>query len=204
MGVYCINAARYLFRGEPTEIFGLAANDGEKRFKNIEEMTSVVMRFPEERIATFTCSFGAAAVSRFTLIGTKGSLTSDPAYEYAMEIKHELILAIRKRREYFLNVISSPPSLSTSRTAFCRIKTRNHLGSKDWRTCELWKQFTNLRKRETWLNCPSYPPRNARLCVRKFIVRITVSGRRCGRSLLRERQHDHDLLRKELMAVPSE
>jgi len=101
MGVYCINAARYLFRDEPTEVFAATGNDGEKRFEKVEEMTSVVMRFPEERIATFTCSFGAADVSRYTLIGTKGLLVSDPAYEYAMEIKHELTIAGKKKTRTF-------------------------------------------------------------------------------------------------------
>jgi predicted dehydrogenase len=101
MGVYCINAARYLFRAEPTDIFAITANNGEKRFENIEEMTSVVMRFPEERIATFTCSFGTADVSRYMLIGTKGLLLSDPAYEYAMEIKHELTIAGKKKTRTF-------------------------------------------------------------------------------------------------------
>lgn len=101
MGVYCINAARYLFRDEPTEIFAASANNGEKRFKNIEEMTSVVMRFPGERIATFTCSFGSADVSRYTLIGTEGLLTSDPAYEYAMEIKHESTIGGRNKTRTF-------------------------------------------------------------------------------------------------------
>jgi len=59
------------------------------------------MRFPEERSATFTCSFGAADVSRYTLIGTKGLLVSDPAYEYAMEIKHELTIAGKKKTRTF-------------------------------------------------------------------------------------------------------
>ena len=101
MGIYCINAARYLFRAEPTEVFATTANDGEKRFENIEEMTSVVMRFPEERLATFTCSFGATDVSRYTLIGTEGLLTSDPAYEYAMEIKHELTIGGKRKTRTF-------------------------------------------------------------------------------------------------------
>lgn len=101
MGVYCINAARYLFRDEPTEIFAMTANNGEKRFKNVEEMTSVVMRFPEERIATFTCSFGAADVGRYALVGTEGSLLSDPAYEYAMAIKHELTIGEKKKTRTF-------------------------------------------------------------------------------------------------------
>ncbi len=93
MGLYCINAARYLFRAEPTAIFATTANNGEPRFENVEEMTSVVMRFPQERVATFTCSFGAADVSRYTLIGTKGLLVADPAYEYATGIRHQLTVA---------------------------------------------------------------------------------------------------------------
>ncbi|PYX07920.1 MAG: gfo/Idh/MocA family oxidoreductase [Acidobacteria bacterium] len=101
MGVYCINAARYLFRAEPTEVFAITANNGEKRFRNVEEMTSVVMRFPEERIATFTCSFGATNISRYTLIGTEGLLTADPAYEYAMEIKHQLTIGGRTKTRTF-------------------------------------------------------------------------------------------------------
>jgi predicted dehydrogenase len=101
MGVYCINAARYLFRAEPTEIFAVTANNGEKRFEKIEELTSVVMRFPEERLATFTCSFGATDVSRYTLIGTKGMLTSDPAYDYSVEIKHHLTIGEKTKTRTF-------------------------------------------------------------------------------------------------------
>jgi len=101
MGVYCINAARYLFRDEPTEVFAVTVSNGKKRFQNVEEMDSVVMRFPQERVATFTCSFGAADVSRYTLVGTKGLLTVEPAYEYAMEIKHQLTIGGKtKTREF--------------------------------------------------------------------------------------------------------
>lgn len=92
MGVYCINAARYLFQSEPVEVLAASANDGEKRFKRIDEMTSVLMRFPEERLATFTCSFGAADVSRYTLMGTKGVLTAEPAYDYSMGLKHHVTI----------------------------------------------------------------------------------------------------------------
>ena len=91
MGVYCINAARYLFRAEPTSVLTRSANNGEPRFQKVDEMTSVVMRFPDERLASFTCSFGAADISRYTLVGTKGVLTADPAYEYASGIKHQII-----------------------------------------------------------------------------------------------------------------
>jgi predicted dehydrogenase len=83
MGVYCINSARYLFRAEPTEVSAMGASTGAARFRRAEEMTAVTMRFPEERLATFTASFGCADIGRYTLVGTKGVLTADPGYEYA-------------------------------------------------------------------------------------------------------------------------
>jgi len=101
MGVYCINAARYLFRDEPKELFATTFNNGEKRFSKVEEMTSVVMRFPNERSATFTCSFGATDLSRYTLIGTEGLLVSDPAYEYAEPIKHRLTVGEKTKTRTF-------------------------------------------------------------------------------------------------------
>ena len=87
IGIYCINAARYLFRDEPIEVVGLTANNGEKRFAEIEEMTSAIMRFPGERLATFTCSFGSADISHYDLVGTKGHLRLENAYEYLGELK---------------------------------------------------------------------------------------------------------------------
>jgi glucose-fructose oxidoreductase len=101
MGVYCINAARYLFGSEPTEVLAVSANKGEQRFQRVEEMTSVVMRFPEERLATFTCSFGAADISRYALIGTKGVLRADPAYEYAVPLKHQVTVGEKTKTKAF-------------------------------------------------------------------------------------------------------
>jgi glucose-fructose oxidoreductase len=101
MGVYCIHAARYLFGAEPRQVLAVAANDGDERFQQVEEMTSVVMQFPHDRLAAFTCSFGAADVSRYDLIGTKGDLRVDPAYEYASAIKHQLTIGEKKTNRTF-------------------------------------------------------------------------------------------------------
>jgi glucose-fructose oxidoreductase len=101
MGVYCINAARYLFGTEPTEVLAVAANGGDERFQHVEEMTSVVLRFPQARLAAFTCSFGAADVSRYVLLGTKGVLRADPAYEYATAMKHELTIGGKRTTRTF-------------------------------------------------------------------------------------------------------
>ena len=87
LGVYCINAARNLFQNEPVEAFACAAARNDRRFKEIDEMTSAVLRFPAQRIASFTTSFGSADVASYEIVGTKGKLRLDPAYEYAMALK---------------------------------------------------------------------------------------------------------------------
>ena len=88
IGIYCINAARSLFREEPVEALGLASG----AIGDVEESVSAVLRFPSERLASFTASFGAAKVSEYRLVGTKGELAVDPAYEYARPLEHRLSL----------------------------------------------------------------------------------------------------------------
>jgi predicted dehydrogenase len=101
MGIYCINAARYLFRAEPTEVWATSASTGEARFRNAEEMTAVTMRFPGERLATFTASFGSAEIGRYTLVGTRGVLTADPAYEYAEGLGFQIKVGEKtEKRQY--------------------------------------------------------------------------------------------------------
>ncbi len=101
MGVYCINAVRYLFQDEPIEVIATSANNGEKRFEKIDEMTSVIMRFPGERLATFTSSFGAASVSSYQVVGTKGDLRMDSAYSYQGELKQQITINQEKQEESF-------------------------------------------------------------------------------------------------------
>ena len=88
IGIYCINAARSLFREEPVEAHAVAAGV----IGDVEESVSAVLRFPNERLAAFTASFGAAKISEYRLVGTKGELAVDPAYEYAKPLEHGLSL----------------------------------------------------------------------------------------------------------------
>ncbi|HEY9661313.1 MAG TPA: Gfo/Idh/MocA family oxidoreductase, partial [Allocoleopsis sp.] len=62
----------------------------EPRFSEVAEMTSAILRFPGDRLATFTCSFGAASVSTYQVVGTKGDLRVNPAYPWQGELKHYL------------------------------------------------------------------------------------------------------------------
>jgi predicted dehydrogenase len=101
IGIYCINAARYLFRDEPTEVVGLTANNREKRFAEIEEMTGAIMRFSNERLAMFTCSFGSTDASHYDLVGTKGYLRLENAYEYQGELKCVTAIGGKKTEKTF-------------------------------------------------------------------------------------------------------
>jgi predicted dehydrogenase len=92
IGIYCINAARYIFQDEPIAVFATTANNGEQRFREVAEMTSVIMRFPNERLATFTCSFGAERIETYQVAGTKGNLRVELAYSTQGPIKHILTL----------------------------------------------------------------------------------------------------------------
>ncbi|HET7671687.1 MAG TPA: Gfo/Idh/MocA family oxidoreductase [Burkholderiales bacterium] len=88
IGIYCINAARGLFRDEPIEVLATSAGV----LGDVEESVSCTLRFPNERLATFTASFGATKVSEYRLVGTKGDLAVEPAYEYAKPLEHRLTL----------------------------------------------------------------------------------------------------------------
>ena len=101
IGVYCINAARYLFRAEPEEVFAWSATRDDPRFDEVDEMTSAVLRFPDQRLASFTVSFGAADVSTYRIVGTEGDLRVEPAYEMAEDLVHHLTRKGRTREKSF-------------------------------------------------------------------------------------------------------
>jgi predicted dehydrogenase len=101
IGVYCINAARYLFAAEPTEVAAMTANNGEARFSEVEEMASVMMRFPQDRLANFVCSFGGADAGSYEVVGTAGTLRMDPAYESAEALKQVITIKGKKRERAF-------------------------------------------------------------------------------------------------------
>ncbi|MDX1583336.1 MAG: Gfo/Idh/MocA family oxidoreductase, partial [Thermoanaerobaculia bacterium] len=90
IGIYCINAARYLFRDEPLSVSAIAASPDDSRFAEVPETVAVSMRFPGDRLASFTASFGSAGTGSYRVIGTDGDLQLEPAYGYAVEMEHRL------------------------------------------------------------------------------------------------------------------
>jgi predicted dehydrogenase len=92
IGVYCINAARNLFRAEPTQVSAVSVNSGSSTLAEIDETTASILRFGDDRVATFVTSFNASDVASYRIVGTKGDLHADPAYEYAEGLKYRLTI----------------------------------------------------------------------------------------------------------------
>jgi glucose-fructose oxidoreductase len=111
IGIYCINAARYLFQDEPQEVFAWSANSGDSRFREVEEMTSAILRFPGERLASFTTSFGASDVASYQVVGTKGNLRLDSAYEYAEKMTMNITVGDKEENKTFPQTDQFAPEL---------------------------------------------------------------------------------------------
>lgn len=97
----CVNAARYLFQSEPDEVFAFQTAGGDDRFPEVEEGITAILRFPQARLATFACSVGSSGVSEFQIVGTKGNLRADPAYDFAQGLKLTVTANGKQRESIF-------------------------------------------------------------------------------------------------------
>ena len=111
IGVYCINAARYVFAADPTEVWATASNSGDARFREVPETVHCLMKFPGNRVANFVCSFGAADRSRYQVVGTKGSVVCDPAFHYTQGLGYQLTIGERTRKKTFAKRDQFAPEL---------------------------------------------------------------------------------------------
>jgi predicted dehydrogenase len=83
IGIYALNASRYLTGEEPSEINAMMYNSpGDPRFTEVEETINFQLRFPSGALANCTSSYGYAGQNRYRVVGTKGWLEMDPATNY--------------------------------------------------------------------------------------------------------------------------
>jgi predicted dehydrogenase len=90
IGVYCINAARHLFAAEPKEVIGAYVNSVPDKLPEIDEQAAAILRFEGERIGAFITSFNAAPVASYRIVGTRGDILVEPAFEYAVPLGYRL------------------------------------------------------------------------------------------------------------------
>lgn len=96
LGVYCINAARHLFGAEPSEVF---ANVIEK--SGTDDTVTVLLKFPDDRLAHFCVSNSIAGVSSYRIAGDRGDLRLEPAFEYSEGNTHFLTIDGKTKERSF-------------------------------------------------------------------------------------------------------
>lgn len=83
VGIYSINAARYVTGEEPVEVFGFASQPtNDPRFREVPESVTFTLRFPSGVLAHCDCSFGSAESRRYRVHCVKGFIEMDPAFSY--------------------------------------------------------------------------------------------------------------------------
>jgi len=83
VGIYCLNATRYLTGEEPAGITAYAHTDSnDPRFKTVEENVVWITKFPSGVVATCNTTYGAPMEGYFRVHGSKGWLEVDTAFSY--------------------------------------------------------------------------------------------------------------------------
>jgi predicted dehydrogenase len=82
IGIYCLQAARYLTGEEPASVYAEQWSSDPEKFKEVEENIAFMLRFPSGVIANCYSSYGVDGVDRYRVAGTEGWLEMDPAYVY--------------------------------------------------------------------------------------------------------------------------
>ena len=100
MGTYPINAARNLFRAEPTEVMAQGVTHPHLGF-NFHDTVAVTLRFPGERMAQFTVGYGLGAVNEYRVVGDRGDLLVEHGFGFPGPLTHRLTVGGASTRRVF-------------------------------------------------------------------------------------------------------
>ena len=83
VGIYCLNATRYLTGEEPENFAAFASViDRDGRFTQVEENLSWTSKFPSGVVASCNTTYGALLFGYFKVHGSKGNIECFPAFNY--------------------------------------------------------------------------------------------------------------------------
>ena len=105
MGPYPVNAARYVFGDEPTEVVSaVGTRHPEAGFGgDFDDTVAVTLRFPGNRIAQFVVSYCANTIDSYVVLGTKGSVQVSPGYMFGMSLEQSQVIGDSKSHQSFKN-----------------------------------------------------------------------------------------------------
>src|ERR1700722_11047857 len=83
VGVYSLNACRYLTKEEPEDIKAFSSTiDHDGRFDTVEENVSRTMKFPSGALASCNTSYGTNMNGFYRVHGSQGILYAEPGFPY--------------------------------------------------------------------------------------------------------------------------
>ena len=83
VGIYCLNAARFLSGEEPEEVFATVVQPkDDPRFREVEARCEVIAKFPSGLTANFTSSYDIHRSAFLRLEGSEAFGEMDPAFGY--------------------------------------------------------------------------------------------------------------------------
>jgi len=83
VGIYCLNAARYITGREPIEVSGYSHQpQNDPRFREVPESVNFMLKFADGVQAHCSCSFGAAESRFYRVECTEGVIELEDAFAY--------------------------------------------------------------------------------------------------------------------------
>jgi predicted dehydrogenase len=82
VGIYALQAARYITQEEPIEVTAFETKTDRKKFKEVDESIFWTMKFPSGVMANCGCNYVADDMDRLRVYADEGWFELEPAYEY--------------------------------------------------------------------------------------------------------------------------
>jgi predicted dehydrogenase len=82
VGVYALNACRYLTREEPVSITAQEIKTNPQKFAEVDETMIWTMTFPSGVVANCSTTYDYGGVNKYTVYAEKGKFGLEPAYSY--------------------------------------------------------------------------------------------------------------------------
>jgi len=82
VGIYCLQATRYLTGEEPMSVSAVMTHGDDKRFSEVEESIAWQTKFPSGVLAHCGTSYNAAPAGYFRALAERGWFAMDPAFNY--------------------------------------------------------------------------------------------------------------------------
>jgi len=101
LGIYQIQAARSVFGMEPEEVSAVGFKSPNRAEMDFHDTVSVTMRFPGERVGSFTVSYNAVPCNKYSVIGTKGEIEVCPAFTIGVPISYRYNIGGKEHSKSF-------------------------------------------------------------------------------------------------------